>query len=223
MRTQRLFSVLDILRASRRPVSAATLAERLGVSQRTAYRDLSALAQMGAPLRGEPGLGYQLEKGYFLPPTRLEREEFEAVVMAVKLLAARGDERLAQAAEAALGKIRAVTAEDGEGTAERSYHAESSAAPIAAGRPFLRPLRRAIRQRNKVALRYSDGAERHSRRTVRALGLTAFDTVWVFTGWCELRQDFRNFRLDRIVSAQALPGRFPPEQGKELSDYIRAL
>ncbi|WP_420345692.1 helix-turn-helix transcriptional regulator [Pelagibius sp.] len=223
MRTQRLFLLLDILRSSRRPISAAALAGRLGVSQRTAYRDLSALAQMGAPVRGEPGLGYQLERGYFLPPIRLEREEFESLVMAVKLLAARGDQRLAQAAQAALGKIRAVTAEDGEGAAERSYHAHSSASALAGGRPFLGPLRQAIRHRNKVALGYCDLDDRPSRRTVRALGLTAFDTVWLFTGWCELRQDFRNFRLDRIVSARALPGRFPPEQGKELTDYLRTL
>jgi len=225
MRTLRLFAILDRLRLRRRPVSAETLAETLGVSVRTIYRDMSALQSMGAPIRGEGGIGYQIEKGYFLPPLHFDPDELDAIVLGMGLVAARGDGPLTNAALRASAKINAVLSDDDKDAYSDSpllaysVHAEGGGDSIA----FLSPLRAAVRKRQRLAITYRDLQEKRSARRIRPLGLTAFDAVWLLTGWCEKRSAFRNFRIDRIEALESTGQTFRREPGREFKDYLRTL
>lgn len=225
MRTLRLFALLDQLRVHKHPISAETLAEKTGVSVRTIYRDMATLQQMGAPIRGEGGIGYQIEKGYFLPPLHFDEDELDAVILGMRLVAARGDGPLTDAAMRASAKITAVLSDDAKDRYSQAplmayVHEEGQMDEVLR---FLTPLRTAVRNRHFLQITYKDLKERSSSRTIRPLGLTAFETVWLLTAWCELRQDFRSFRVDRI-SAVAEDGKtFPRESGKELRDYLATL
>lgn len=221
MRTTRLFSILDHLRGRRTPLTADTLAADLNVSVRTIYRDITTLQSMGAPIRGEGGIGYQIEAGFFLPPLQFDPDELDALLLGVRMVTARGDDALGQAAHRLLGKIEAVLSEDRRHLQQPLLAVgREDKADAASG---LSSLRAAIRHRKKLAVTYQDAHESQSERVVRPLGLTAFETVWVLTGWCELRQGFRNFRLDRIVSISDTYDVFRKEKGKEFADYLRSL
>lgn len=221
MRTIRLFSILDTLRSRRSAVPAAMLADLLGVTERTIYRDMATLKAMGAPIRGEGGVGYILERGYFLPPMQFDSDELDVILLGIRMVKARGDADMRETAERVLGKLGAVLSE-GERSLNRPLLAVGKAAS-AQGQDTLTPLRDAIRNRRKVHLGYSDMQDRVSDRLTRPLGLTAFESVWVLTAWCEMRDGFRNFRLDRIKAYQITDTRFPVETGKEFQDYLKTL
>jgi len=220
MRIIRLFSILDQLRARQHPVSAETLAEKLNVSMRTIYRDMATLQSMGAPIRGEGGIGYQIEKGYFLPPLHFDDDELDAVILDAKLVTARGDAPLKDAASRAAAKINAVLPDRDKPEQRHSFFL---AHPVDEPVAFLSPLCAALRKRHKLSIDYLDLKERHSRRTIRPLGLTEFDRVWLLTAWCEMRHAFRNFRVDRLDAVEQTDCIFPREPGKEFSDYLLTL
>jgi len=225
MRTLRLFALLDRLRGRSTPLSAEVLARELDVSPRTIYRDMATLQAMGAPIRGESGVGYQLEKGYFLPPLQFDPDELEAVMLGMRLVAARGDRALQAAAGRVSAKIGAVMGDDaGEHYRRlplRAVSRHSSDEADLDGRMAI--LRVAIRGRQRLDIDYVDLKGADSRRTVRPLGLTIFDSVWLLTVWCETRNDFRNLRVDRIASVQEAGSRFRTEAGKRFEDYLKTL
>jgi len=225
MKTLRLFSLLDRLRSASTPVSAEALADMLEVSPRTIYRDMATLVAMGAPVRGEAGLGYQLEKGYFLPPLHFDADELEAIMLGVRLVMARGDGDLGAAAQRVSGKISS-TMQVGAGDryknlplrAVSKLTEEHSKANL-----HLSFLRRAVRDRVVVTLEYLDLKDNITERIVRPLGLTMFDAVWLLTGWCESRNDFRNFRLDRISKVETAGRVFRHQKGQRFEDYLLTL
>lgn len=224
MRTLRLFAILDQLRVRRQPVSASTLASELGVSVRTIYRDMGTLREMGAPIRGEGGVGFAIGDGYFLPPLKFDRDELDAIVLGMRLTEVQGDRALASAAKRASAKIRAVLPE-----AERGHHLDApllvySSKKEQSGGPLrhLARLRVAVRERRRVRLVYEALNGTVTERTTCPVGLTVFDMVWVLTAWCEHRNDFRSFRVDRIKSLRMLET-FPRVRGRELRDYLRTL
>ncbi|WP_272833805.1 helix-turn-helix transcriptional regulator [Paracoccus fistulariae] len=202
-------------------MTADTLAADLKVSVRTIYRDIATLQSMGAPIRGEGGIGYQIEAGFFLPPLHFDADELDALLLGVRMVTARGDDALGQAAYRLLGKIETVLSEDRQHLQQPLLAVcGPNKSDAASG---LSALRTSIRHRKKLAVSYEDVHENRSERVVRPLGLTAFETVWILTGWCELRQSFRNFRLDRLVSVSETGDVFKKEKGKEFADYLRSL
>lgn len=221
MRAARLFALLDILRFNNRPLSARDLAGQTGVTERTIYRDIATLQSMGAPIRGESGLGYQLERGYFLPPLHFNKDELDAIAIGMKLAAARGDPELAMSAKQVAAKIEAIIPEADKGAIQHNQMIAWSGNQSAAY--TLKDLRRAVRERRKLKLTYRDLNDNLSVRSVRPLGITAFEAIWLLTAWCENREDFRNFRVDRIEAIERLSARFAPETGKEFKDYLAAL
>ena len=225
MRILRLFAILDQLRMRHHPVSARILAQTLKVSPRTIYRDMKTLQYMGAPIRGEGGIGYQLEKGYFLPPLHFDPDELDALVIGMGMVSARGDAPLAKAGIRALTKINAVLSDDYSGFSFNSpllVHTEEERSGEKAV-AFLSPLRSALRKHQLVEITYSDLKGHGTVRTIRPLGLTAFEKVWLLTAWCEQKNDFRNFRVDRIESLKNIGKTFPREHGRQLKDYLATL
>ncbi|WP_104668852.1 helix-turn-helix transcriptional regulator [Ensifer adhaerens] len=225
MKTVRLFALLDQLRVSRHPVSAEALAQSLGVSPRTIYRDMASLQSMGAPVRGESGLGYQLETGYFLPPLQFGPDEMEAIALGLRLVMARDRADLHDAAKRAAGKVASTVGPEGKErfqtlpllAVSRKRATDDHAARWGS------VVRRTIRERRIVELSYCDLEGQGSNRRVHPLGLTLFDDVWLLTAWCELRDDFRNFRLDRIGGIQETGTRFRSQNGRRFTDYLATL
>lgn len=220
-RADRLFSLLLELRRGR-VVTARRLAERLAVSERTIYRDVADLQGSGIPIAGEAGVGYQL-RGFDLPPLMFDREEVEAMVLGARVVEAWGDGELAGAAASAIAKIEAALPRGRAHLVEETRLYVPQFGERRADRLPLHSLRQAIRQRRKVCLGYVDEARRESERAVRPLALAFHPPVWLLISWCELRQDFRNFRLDRIATCEATGESFADEPGRTLADYLHRL
>jgi len=207
-RAERLLALLETLRRHRRPVSGAALACELGVSLRTLYRDIASLQAQGATIDGAPGLGYVMRPGFVLPPLMFAQDEIEALVLGSRFVVDRGDPALARAARSAIAKIAAVLPSSAQ------IHADTSPLLVgpatgSAARTHVYTVRTAIRGERKLALEYRDLAERESRRTIWPFALGFFDRVQVVVAFCELRQDMRHFRVDRIKSATDTGERYP--------------
>lgn len=208
-RTERLLDLLQLLRQRRTPVTGPDLARDLGISIRTLYRDIATLQAQGADIEGEPGLGYVLRPGFMLPPLMFSPDEIEALVLGSRWVAARAaDERLGKAASNALVKITAVLPPDLRESAEGST---LLVAPGDVARPSVDPalIRLAIRKEHKLSITYrkEDGSE--SSRIIWPILIGFFDNARILAGWCEMRSDYRNFRIDRIVKLEEMDARYP--------------
>jgi len=219
-RAQRLLELIQLFRAHRAPVAGQHLADALGVSLRTLYRDIDTLKAQGAHIDGEPGLGYVLREGFLLPPLMFSEEEIEAVVLGSRFVAARTDAPLAAAARAALAKIAAVLPKD------LREHCDATNLIIvpnrcepAAGDAELSLIRAAIRRERKLAIVYRDEQGAETARTVWPFALGFFERVRMLVAWCELRGDFRHFRTDRIVTLRALETRYPRRRSALLREW----
>lgn len=220
-RSARLLALMQCLRRHRRPVAASRLAEELRVSQRTIYRDIGALRAEGAPIGGEAGIGYVLQPGYFLPPLMFSDDEIEALVLGLRWASEHGDATLAEAGGEALAKITAVLPPDLREAAESAGLIAGPARDQPVPAIDLGALRQAIRFERKLHLAYADEAGRQSERTVWPFALGFFQDVRVLVAWCELRQDFRHFRADRISAARMEERRYPKRRGALLREWRR--
>ncbi|ALB64879.1 probable transcription regulator protein, deoR family [Cronobacter condimenti 1330] len=207
-RTQRLLELLQLLRSHRYPVTAATLAERLGVSVRSVYRDIDTLKTQGVEIEGSAGIGYILQSDYHLPPLMFDTHEVDALMLGLHWVMRHTDPQLEAAARNAVAKIRAILPDN---LAQHIHYPSLMVAPAASDSSlrFLADIRQAIHQRRKLELVYADKDGVASSRVVWPIALGFFEAVRVLACWCELRQAFRHFRIDRMqqvtVSAQPCP------------------
>jgi predicted DNA-binding transcriptional regulator YafY len=218
-RAQRLLDLIQALRGYRRPVSGATLAEALGISLRTVYRDIETLKAQGAHIDGEPGVGYVLRPGFMLPPLMFSEEEIEAIVLGSRWVADRADAALGAAARNALAKIAAVLPQDLKISLDTSSLLVGPGNAVAAGDAELPTIRLAIRTERKLRIFYVDGRGRDSKRTIWPFALAFFDRVRVVVAWCEIREGFRAFRTDRIRKVQFVDKRYPRRRQVLLNDW----
>lgn len=219
-RADRLFQLVQLVRG-RRLSTAEFIAGRLEVSVRTVYRDIADLQAQGVPIEGEAGVGYRMRAGFDLPPLMFTRDEAQALVAAVRLTRHWLDEALAGHADSALSKILAVLPAGSRAAAESvSMHAPVGGAD-AATRTRLETLRLATEARRKLRFSYLDGQGAASQRTVRPLACLYWGGSWTLAAWCEQREAFRNFRIDRMAQIDALDERFRDEAGKTLADLAR--
>lgn len=217
-RAARLLDLVQLLRQHRRPVAGQVLAEALGISLRSLYRDIATLQAQGADIVGEAGLGYLLRPGFMLPPLMFAEEELEALVLGARWVAERGDPQLGAAARAALAKIAAVLPPD---LREALPATGLMVGPIAAPEPEpdLALLRGAIRRERKLAITYRDGRGAETARVIWPFGLGYFERVRVLLAWCELRGDLRAFRTDRIGQAAETGERYPRRRAALLAAW----
>ncbi|MDH5445082.1 MAG: YafY family transcriptional regulator [Gammaproteobacteria bacterium] len=219
-RADRLFEIIQWLR-SRRVTTAQWLAEKLEVSERTIYRDIQDLMSSGVPIEGEAGVGYALRKGFDLPPLMFNREELAALSLGAQIIRSWADPKLADAAERVLSKIEVILPDELKDKIEntRLYSPMVRLNPKVAN--VLASLRLAIDQQNKVSIDYQREDGQTSHRTVWPLGLFFWGTVWTLGSWCELRESFRNFRLDRIRDLTTTDENYPLMEGRTLNDLLR--
>jgi predicted DNA-binding transcriptional regulator YafY len=208
-RTSRMFLLMDALRAHRRPVTAAHLANELAVSVRTIYRDVQTLIELGAPVDGEAGLGYVLRAGFFLPPLMFAEDEIEALVLGARWVKQQGDEGLAHAAAAALAKIATATPKDLRDKMAESSLWVTSRESESVKEAALGFIRAAIRYEHKLMIDYADESGARTQRVIWPFALAFFERKRVVAGWCELRNGFRHFRTDRIAISTPIAECYP--------------
>jgi predicted DNA-binding transcriptional regulator YafY len=220
-RADRLFMIVERLRPGRL-VTACALAEALEVSERTIYRDIAHLIGAGLPIEGAAGLGYLMRPGYDLPPLMFDADEIVALIAGARMVSTFGGTGMAQGADRALDKIAAILPPPLRARAEAVAIRSVSARPLdAATRAAIDTLERACEARQRVRITYRDETGAHTSRVLRPLGLWFWGTVWTLVAWCELRHDFRMFRIDRIAGTELLD-RFTPEPGQRMEDFYAA-
>ncbi|MCK1338319.1 MULTISPECIES: helix-turn-helix transcriptional regulator [unclassified Bradyrhizobium] len=216
-RADRLFQIIQVLRRTRKPLTADAIASELETSKRTIYRDIATLIGQRVPIRGEAGMGYILEKGFDLPPLMLTPEEIEAAVLGAQWVAGHADPALARAAEDLMAKIADTVPErlrpfvlEPASRARPSWNREPD-------RLDMVRTRTQIHEGRKIMLRYRDEQGRASERMIWPISVGYLEAVRLLAAWCELRGDFRSFRTDRVVDASYLEDRYP-----ERRDVLRA-
>jgi predicted DNA-binding transcriptional regulator YafY len=204
-RADRLFQIVQYLRGGRL-LTADDLAQRLEVSRRTIYRDIADLMSTGVPIDGEAGVGYVMRSGYDVPPLMFTNDEIAALVTGARMLRAWGGLDMAIAAEEALIKIQSVLPEHLK-TQLGQVQVYSLANPSISDdlRARLDFIETSIRNSFKLALKYSREDGTVSQRTLRPLCQLFWGQVWTLLGWCELRNDYRSFRIDRIIEIEQGP------------------
>ena len=220
-RSARLLALVQALRRHRRPVTAADLAFELDVSLRTIYRDIATLQAEGATIEGEAGFGYVLRDGFFLPPLMFDVDEVDALILGLRLVEARGDPELEGAAANALAKIAAVLPPP---LADAPATSALLAGPGGSGATDqLGTLRHAIRAERKLHLAYSDGKGRPTNRIVWPIAIGFFGQSEVLAAFCEMRNDFRHFRLDRMVDVRASADPMPQRHRLLLAEWRASI
>jgi predicted DNA-binding transcriptional regulator YafY len=219
----RLFQIIQILRRTPRPVTADALAGELGISKRTIYRDIADLIGQRVPIRGEAGVGYVLQPGLDLPPLMLTQEEIEAAVLGAQWVARHGDAGLARAAQDLIAKIGAVVPERLRPFVFEPVTDMPPARSLATDGLDMARVREQIHSGRKIRLYYRDEQGRESERIVWPVTVGYMETVRHLVAWCELRQDFRSFRTDRVIAAGFLDERYPERPGALRAKWRRTL
>lgn len=222
-RAERLNDIVHHLRRMHQAVTANTLAETFEVSPRTIYRDIQNLIDSGVPINGEAGVGYVIDKHYHLPPIMFDADEIEAIALGIGMVGNWTDEQFAVKAQSAFKKIQATLPAP---LIQELHQISTFSAPSHYKIPWevsFTQVRECIRRKNKVQFSYLDLQQRTSQRTIWPLALISFSPVWLLVGWCELRQSFRNFRLDRISEFIPLDNRYPNEKDKNLPAYLAQI
>lgn len=219
-KSERLFELLTLLRAKRYAVTAKELAERMEVSERTIYRDIQSLLSSGVPIQGEAGVGYLLQAGSHLPPLMFSEKEMMALELGMRMVRAWSDAELAEASHSASAKILSVLPDKLKQQVEDcplivpDYHTQSETAKRG------QLLRHAIDHQFKVSLDYQDESGQVTERKIQPLGQFFWGKVWTLVAWCELRDDYRQFRLDRIQALRMHDEEFQTAETKSLKHYI---
>ncbi|MBR0669397.1 YafY family transcriptional regulator [Roseomonas hellenica] len=219
-RAGRLFDIIQALRIAPRPITAATLAEQLEVTVRTVYRDIATLQARRIPIEGAAGIGYVLRRGFDLPPLMFTADEIDAIAVGARLVRRLRDPGLQDAADAVLAKITTILPDRlRSGVAAAPFFVSDGSAAVPEGID-LSDVRRAIRETRKIRITYADAEGRRSHRTVWPIAMLYYVDVTLLGAWCELRRDYRHFRVERILTSTLLEEVFPTAGGKLLEGWF---
>jgi predicted DNA-binding transcriptional regulator YafY len=221
-RADRLFDIIQTLRAASGPLTAAALADKLEVTARTIYRDIAALQASRVPIEGAPGLGYVLRRGYDLPPLMFTADEVDAIAVGARHVRRLRDPRLQEAAESVLAKVTAIVPEGLQSNLRAApFYVSEGSQPAVTG-VDLAEIRDAIHAARKVSIAYVDEKGRSTVRKIWPIAMAYYVDVTLVAAWCELRQDFRHFRADRITAAQRLDEDFASDQARLAARWMAA-
>lgn len=221
-RADRLFELVQLLRRGR-VITGAKLARELQVSERTVYRDIQALVLAGVPVEGEAGVGYILRGGYDLPPLMFTLEEARALALGARMVRAWGDDDLQRAAQRVLDKVSGVVTPEVRAGLEDARLGVPDFHVPPEDRARLGIVRESVQLHQKLRFHYTRGDGDKNTRTVRPLGLFYWGSAWSLAAWCEMRKDFRNFRLDRMRDVKMMKAVFKEEPGKTLKDFLGSV
>ena len=222
-RADRLFQIIQVLRRTRKPLTAEAIAKELETSKRTIYRDIATLIGQRVPIRGEAGTGYVLEKGFDMPPLMLTPDEIEAAVLGAQWVAGRADPALAKAAQDLIAKIVETIPERLQPLALEPASRTPPKWDAAPDSIDMTQLRGHIYASKKVLLHYRDEQGRDTRRTVWPIAVGYLETVRMLAAWCELRKDFRSFRIDRMTNAVFLDEKYPERRAALRTKWMKTF
>ncbi len=222
-RADRLMKITHYLRKRRQAITAQQIADAFEICKRTVYRDLQCLMDSGVPIRGEAGIGYTINKQYYLPPIAFDADELEAIGLGISMVRQWTDQRFADKADSAFDKIEAVLPASLQGELKQITTYAVPTRPKVPWTVNFSDLRDHIRTQRKIHVVYSDQEDRETTRTLQPLALLFFNPVWLLVAWCELRQDFRNFRLDRIQNLTPSQHLFKDDPDKNLQAYLHLV
>ncbi len=208
-RAERLLNLIEEFRRHRHAVSGHNLAETLGVSMRTLYRDIASLRATGANIAGEPGVGYVLRDGFLLPTVMFTAEEVNALIVGSRWVTDRADKSLAEAAQKAIARLKSVMPNELAGQVDAQYLAVGSRETTTQETIDMTEVRLAIHLEQKLHIRYQDAAGEKTKRVIWPFFLNYYEGGRLISAWCELRGDIRHFRSDRIASLTSLKQRYP--------------
>ena len=218
-RSDRLFDIIQRLRAASRPTTATTLAEALEVTPRTVYRDIAALQARRVPIEGAAGVGYVLRKSFDLPPLNFTIDEIEAIAVGARMVHRLKDPKLQEAAQSVLAKVTVAVPErlrphiaDAQIYVSPGMTAEAQGADLA-------EVRAAIRDSAKLYISYADEQGRRTNRIIWPIAMAYYVDVTLIGAWCELRADYRNFRVERIASSRVLDEHFDQDNGRLFREW----
>ena len=218
-RSDRLFDIIQRLRTTSRPTTAATLAAELEVTVRTVYRDIATLQARRVPIEGAPGIGYVLRKGFDLPPLNFTIDEIEAIAVGARMVHRLKDHKLQEAAQSVLAKVTVAVPERlRPHIADAPIYVSPGMTPEAQGAD-LAEVRAAIRDSRKLYIAYADEAGRRTNRTVWPIAMAYYVDATLIGAWCELRADYRNFRVERIASSRVLEEHFDQDNGRLFREW----
>lgn len=218
-RSDRLFDIIQRLRAASKPTTAATLADDLEVTPRTVYRDIATLQARRVPIEGAAGVGYVLRKGFDLPPLNFTIDEVEAIAVGARLVNRLKAPALQQAAQSVLAKVTTVVPERlRPHITEAQIYVSPGMTPEAEGAD-LAEVRAAIRDSAKLYIAYVDERGRRTNRVIWPIAMAYYVDVSLIGAWCELRADYRNFRVERIASSKVLDERFDQDNGRLFREW----
>ena len=218
-RSDRLFDIIQALRSRKKPMTAAALAEELEVTPRTVYRDIATLQARRVPIEGAAGVGYVLRKGFDLPPLMFTIDEVEAIAVGARMLKRVKDPALQQAADSVLAKVSVVVPEGLRAhVADAHVYVSPGMAADAEGAD-LAEIRAAIRDSRKLFIGYADGQNRRTNRVIWPIAMAYYVDATLIGAWCELRADYRNFRIERIQSSKVLRERFDQQGGRLFREW----
>ncbi|CRL60181.1 helix-turn-helix transcriptional regulator [Proteus vulgaris] len=208
-RTQRLLTLLQILKENRYPITAEALANKLHISVRSIYRDIESLRDQGAEIAGEAGIGYQLRSGLLLPPLTFDINELEALILGLRWVENNTDNELSYSALRAINKINAVVTTQHQTLLEQNTLFVPTNRIIEVNHTIAKDLRLSLREEKKAKIDYKDAQKQLSHRVIWPIAVGYFQDSQVIAAWCELRQSYRHFRLDRIISYDVLSDNLP--------------
>jgi predicted DNA-binding transcriptional regulator YafY len=218
-RSDRLFDIIQALRSRKKPMTAAALAEELEVTPRTVYRDIATLQARRVPIEGAAGVGYVLRKGFDLPPLMFTIDEVEAIAVGARMLKRVKDPTLQHAADSVLAKVSVVVPEGLRAhVADAHVYVSPGRAADAEGAD-LAEIRAAIRDSRKLFIGYADGQNRRTNRVIWPIAMAYYVDATLIGAWCELRADYRNFRIERIQSSKVLRERFDQQGGRLFREW----
>jgi predicted DNA-binding transcriptional regulator YafY len=219
-RADRLFDIIQTLRVAKHPMTAAAIAGKLEVTVRTVYRDIAALQASRIPIEGAAGIGYVLRRGFDLPPLMFTADELDAINVGVRLVRRLRDPGLQDAADSVLAKITTILPDAlRRGVDHAPFYVSAGNAEAPTGID-LSDVRYAIRETRKLRVTYSDAAGQRSNRTIWPIAMAYYVDATVIGARCELRADYRHFRVERIVTSTLLDETFPTDGGTLIEGWL---
>lgn len=222
-RTQRLLTLLQILKENRYPITAEVLADKLQISVRSIYRDIESLRNQGAEITGEAGIGYQLKLGLLLPPLTFDINELEALILGLRWVESNTDKELSHSALRAINKINAVVTTQHQTLLEQNTLFVPTNRIIEVDHTIAKDMRFSLREEKKAKIDYQDAQKQLSTRIIWPIAVGYFQDSQVIAAWCELRQSYRHFRLDRIISYEVLSENLPYPKNYLLSRWKKEI
>jgi predicted DNA-binding transcriptional regulator YafY len=223
-RIDRLLGIVTLLQ-TKKFVTAETIATKYDISVRTVYRDVKALCEQGVPISFEQGRGYFIVQGYFLPPVSFTTEEAAALLLMETMVHGFADKSISKHYTIALNKIKSVLKSKQKDAIETLHEHTRFQLPSCFYKDteYLSVVQSAIVSKTVLEVEYANSKGEISKRHVEPIGMVFYAFSWHLIGWCHLREEYRDFKVSRMVRMKMTHGSFASKTHMSLTEYMQSL